>query len=146
MRSYYKFILLLFILSGLTNYLHAQCSGGVAGGTITPTLAWQTVGATSIAGGTYRTFNATAGNTYYFSFCSTDGGSSTFDTQISINNNLGATVAGVYNDDFCGVQSYVAWTCVTAGTYSILVNLYNCGSSGKLVKLAYKLSPAVSCP
>lgn len=146
MRAYFKFILILFIFFRLTDTMLAQCTGGVSVGSIAPTTTWQTATTTNIGGGTYKTFTAVAGNTYYFSFCSADGGSSTYDTQISINNNLGATVAGGYNDDFCGVQSYVAWTCVTAGTYRVLVNLYNCASTPNLGNLAYKFSPALTCP
>jgi hypothetical protein len=146
MRSYFKLILILVIFFGLRDTIHAQCTGGVAGAGITPTLAWQTTGTTNISGGSYRTFNATAGNTYYFSFCPADGGSSSFDTQISINTGAGATVTGGYNDDFCGVQSYLAWTCVTTGSYRVLVNLYNCASNANLGTLAYKFTPALTCP
>lgn len=146
MRSCYTFIFILVILSGFTGTLCAQCTGGVAGVNITPGLAWQSTSTINMSGGSYRTFNATAGNTYYFSFCSADGGSSTFDTQISINTNAGAAVAGGYNDDFCGVQSYLAWTCVTTGTYRVLVNLYNCASSANVGTMVYKYSPALTCP
>lgn len=78
----------------------AQCTGGNNGGAITPTAAWQSVN--NIAGNSYRTFVATAGSTYYFSFCAADGGSSNFDTQLTINTNAGVAVPGAYNDDFCG--------------------------------------------
>lgn len=145
MRTCYQFIFLV-ILSGVTQSLFAQCTGGVAGAGITPGLAWQSTNTINMSGGSYRTFNATAGNTYYFSFCSADGGNSTFDTQISINNNAGAAVAGGYNDDFCGVQSYLAWTCITTGTYRVLVNLYNCASSANVGTMVYKYSPALTCP
>ena len=128
------------------NPVFAQCTGGAFGGSISPLTTWQTSGTTSINGGTYRTFNAIAGNIYYFSFCTGDGGSSSYDTQISINTSTGVLVGGGYNDDFCGSQSYLVWTCPATTAYRVLVNLYNCGNQTNLGNLAYKFSPALSCP
>ncbi|MFN0187668.1 MAG: hypothetical protein ACKVQV_03110 [Bacteroidia bacterium] len=142
----YFYCLLFFISVLANNSVFAQCAGGTNGGGITIFTTWQTTGTTSINGGTYRTFNATAGNIYYFSFCTGDGGSSIYDTQISINTSAGVVVAGGYNDDFCGSQSYLAWTCPATATYRVLVNLYNCGNQNNLGNLAYKYSPALSCP
>jgi hypothetical protein len=122
----------------------AQCTGGNNGGAITPTAAWQSVN--NIAGNSYRTFVATAGSTYYFSFCAADGGSSNFDTQLTINTSTGTAVPGAYNDDFCGLQSYLAWTCVTSGTYRILPSLYNCANQNNLGKLRYRVGAPLSCP
>ena len=107
-------------------------------GTITPNTAWQSVNTTNIDGKRYWTFTASAGFTYYFSFCAADGGSSTYDTQITILDNLGVAVAGGYNDDFCGTQSYVAWTCVTAGTYRVLVTKFSCAGQVGLGTFVYK--------
>ncbi|MBK7889072.1 MAG: hypothetical protein IPJ86_17790 [Bacteroidetes bacterium] len=66
-----KIRLLLMILLLITLYHsgYTQCTGGTSGGAITPGLAWQSVNTVGINGGTYRTFNATAGQTFYFSFC-----------------------------------------------------------------------------
>lgn len=133
---------LIFIWSGL----HAQCTGGTAGGSITPLAAWSSAGTVNIPGGTYKTFNATAGATYYFSFCATDGGSSSFDTQITIQDATGTPVPGAYNDDFCGVASYLAWTAPATATYRVLVNLYNCASNGNLGTLVYRFSAPLTCP
>ncbi len=137
-------LIVLFSLSGLR--VSAQCTGGTNGGSITPGLAWQSTNTVNIAGGTYRTFNATAGATYYFSFCAVDGGSSAYDTQISILDNAGVAVAGGYNDDYCGVQSYLAWNCPATATYRVLVNLYFCTNQANLGTLVYKYSAALTCP
>ena len=146
MNKLYSCILILLVLSLGNSRLEAQCTGGTNGGGITPLLTWQSGGTANINGGTYRTFSATAGNTYYFSFCAADGGSSIYDTQITIQDNAGVAVAGGYNDDNCGVQSYVAWTCITTGTYRVLVNLYSCANQASLGTLVYKYSPALTCP
>jgi hypothetical protein len=142
----YFYFLLFSIIVFANSSVFSQCTGGTNGGGISIFATWQTTGTTNINGGTYRTFNAIAGNIYYFSFCASDGGSSIYDTQISINTNTGVLVAGGYNDDFCGSQSYLAWTCPATATYRVLVNLYNCGTQTNLGNLAYKFSPALSCP
>lgn len=140
-------ILFIFLVTvSFHSRLTAQCTGGTNGGAITPGLAWLSTNTANINGGTYRTFNATLGATYYFSFCASDGGSSIYDTQISILDNGGVGVAGGYNDDYCGVQSYLAWNCPATGTYRVLVNLYSCSNQTSLGTLVYKYSPALTCP
>ena len=55
-------------------------------------------------------FHGVAGGFYRFTFCE-GGGSATFDTGLSIQ---GPTTCGAYlvcNDDFCGLQSQVDFTC-----------------------------------
>jgi hypothetical protein len=126
----------------LSTTLHAQCSGGTAAGTLTPAAGWQTINITT---GNYYTFTVPAATgcsfpTYFFSFCSGDGGNAGFDTQITILNNTGA-FAGGYSDDACGLQSYVAWVPTAAGTYRVLLNTYFCGA-GSNATLAYRMAPA----
>lgn len=123
--------------------LWAQCSGGTSAGSITPTTTFQTV---SITSNTYRSFSAVAGNSYIFTFCQ-GGGSAAFDTQITILNNSGA-FAGGYNDDNCGTRSEVSWTCVTTGTYRVLVNTYFCSTLANVGTLAYRSfvpGPGATC-
>lgn len=138
------FSLLLLLL--LPYLALSQCTGGTNGGGITPAVAWSSTNTTNIPGGTYKSFAATAGATYYFSFCAADGGSSIYDTQITIQNSTGTPVAGAYNDDNCGVQSYLAWTAPATNTYRVLVNLYNCASNANLGTLVYRYSPPLTCP
>jgi hypothetical protein len=144
-----------FLFSLLTSYLiifsgnvSAQCTGGTSAGTLTMTTAWQT--AANVNGGTYYNFNAVAGNVYYFSFCAANGGgSSTFDTEITILNNFGNVIPDNYSDDICGatgIQSYLIWTCTNAGTYRVLVNKKPCAAQTNLGTLAYRTLTPVLCP
>lgn len=135
-------LLLVFILS-TTHHLQAQCTGGTSAGSVTPTSTWQTV---AVNGGTYYTFSATAGLIYNFSFCSADGGSTTYDTQITILDNSGTPVGGAYNDDYCGLASRVDFTCTSTGTYRVLVNLYSCVSQATMGTMAYRVFTPPSCP
>ena len=138
-----KFLQLLILpalLSGIQSEVSAQCTGGTPASTLTMTTAWQTVN--NVNGNTYYNFTATAGNVYYFSFCTAQGnGSSTFDTEISILNSFGNTVPDGYNDDYCGatgVQSYISWLCINSGTYRVLLNKKPCSPQTNHGNLSYR--------
>lgn len=132
--------LLLTGIFATGNHLQAQCSGGVVNGNIIPTGVTQTVAVPNA--GLYYTFSAVAGGVYQFSFCAADGGSASYDTQITIINDATSVYAGGYNDDWCGLQSYLQWTCTTSGVYRALISLYYCNNAGgSPATLAYKLLP-----
>ncbi len=124
---------ILVIIIAITSFhskASAQCSGGVSGGVIIPTTTIQTQSVFNLSTN-YYDFVATQGVTYMFTFCPAYGGyagSSSYDTQITINDNLG-NYAGGYNDDFCGSQSYLEWICPSNGTYRSYPTLFNCASS-----------------
>lgn len=128
-------LLALVILSLAAPSLHAQCSGGSSAGAITPTAAWQTVAC--IQGGQYRTFVATAGVTYMFSFCA-GGGSCSYDSQLTMLDNSGA-YAGAYADDVCGAAPEITWTCPSNGTYRVLFNDYYCATGSTCATMAYRI-------
>jgi hypothetical protein len=141
--------LLLYILVFFAfelSELNAQCTGGTNAGALTPTIspAWQTL---PVNGFNYYTFVATAGRIYHFSFCSAYGnGSSTRNTYITILNSSGVPVPNGFNDDFCGQQSYVAWTCPTTATYRVLLNRNSCSTNnGSLGTLAYRYTLPLTC-
>ncbi len=123
--------------------LNAQCIGGAFASNLTPTTSWQFVN--SVSGGNYYTFAGTAGNVYTFSFCSADGGSSIYDTQISLLNSFGNTVqAGV--DDYCAANARLDFYCTNTSTYRVLLTKYNCVSQANMGKLAYKSTTIPVCP
>lgn len=151
MKSISSLLLRLILCSVATwfpNSISAQCTGGSQAGTINMTTAWQTVA--NVNGNTYYNFNAVAGNVYYFSFCSTfGGGSSTFDTEITVLNSFGNTVPSNYSDDACGstgIQSYLIWPCQNAGTYRVLVSKKPCAAQTALGTLSYRTLTPVACP
>jgi hypothetical protein len=131
MNKLYKLMLLSALFGFGWQSTAMACTGGTNAGSITTTGNWATQNVTV---GQYYEFEGQAGEYYYFSFCSTNGGSASWDTQISILNSGGGQVA--YNDDYCGLQSYLGWYCSTAGTYRVLTSQYYCnntsGSSGTL--------------
>ncbi len=145
MKYFLRLILFIFIL-GSSEISSAQCTAGNLAGAITPTSTWQSTNTSGIAGKRYWTFAATAGFTYYFSFCAADGGSSTYDTQITILDNTGLVMASGFNDDFCGLQSYLAWVCPASGTYRVLVTKFSCVGQAGLGTFVYKSSAPLTCP
>ena len=99
------------------------------GTNLSPTTTWQT---TAITSGKYYTFTVPAislcnAPTYTFSLTS-NGGSASFDSQITILDNSG-TFANGYNDDFGSLQSQVTWTPTIAGTYRVLISTFSCDNS-----------------
>lgn len=133
-----KIATIIFVSAMLILPVHgtAQCSGGTSDGTITVTAAWQLFN--NADGGKYLSFSAVAGYTYEFSYCgASGGGSSTYDTQLTMLDNTGA-YAGAYSDDYCATQSYISWVAPTTATYRVLSNLYYCGSQNSMGDLAYR--------
>jgi hypothetical protein len=132
---------LLYVLSctlfliNYTNSAKAQCVGGTLLTSITPSSTWQTL---SIQGGRYATFTAAVGTLYTFTYCS-NGGVASFDTEITILDNLNNPLA--YNDDFCGTGSELTWSPTTAGTYRVYITEYNCLSNLINSTLAYRSQP-----
>lgn len=132
-----KMKLLLLLFSGCFSLnAFGQCSGGTAFGTITPSTSWQTFG--NLYAGQYLVFNGTAGSVYCFSLCSVDGGSASYDSEITILDNSG-NYAGGYNNDSCGQQSFVKWSPASNGTYRVLINEFSCLTNTTSTTLAYKI-------
>jgi len=117
--------LILIVFSIVSNYAFNQCSGGTLSGTLTPTAGYQTV---SVTNGNYYNVNVSCGSSYNFTFCS-NGGSASWDTQITILNSTGTTTLA-YNDDNCGLQSNVSYTATSTGTIRVLISLYSCNNAG----------------
>jgi hypothetical protein len=129
---------------------YPKYSGSTADYTITPSGGCQTSGAHSIiqGGADYYSFNATAGNTYYFSTCSSDLGCGTntgWDTYLKIFGTDGSCTTSAYNDDGGACthnESFInGWACTTSGTYYVQITGYNSSAYG-----TYYLQYKESCP
>lgn len=124
---------ILIVFSIVSNYAFNQCSGGTLSGTLNPTAGYQTVAVTN---GNYYNVNVSCGSSYNFTFCS-NGGSASWDTQITVLNSTGTTTLA-YNDDNCGLQSNVSYTATSTGTIRVLISLYSCNNTGgNTATLAY---------
>ncbi|MBL4656604.1 MAG: PPC domain-containing protein, partial [Flavobacteriales bacterium] len=120
--------------------VHAQCPFNNSLYTdLTPTGVGNTQTSTCTFGGEYNTFTACAGAEYTISTC----GDTDFDTQLSVYEPNGTTVAA-YNDDGCGLQSTVTFTATVAGLYSIMLDQYNCISNSLCMTMTVTQNTACS--
>jgi hypothetical protein len=136
MKTKFKFLLLLFGLIFFDNKLFAQyCNLANSNVTILPTTASQ-LSASYNSGRRAFNFTATAGCTYVFETC----GYSTADTYLRLySTGTGGTLLAT-GDDNCGTQSRIIWTCVTSGTYSILLTNFSCANLTTATRLNYYVS------
>ena len=120
----------IFLQAGEVN---AQCAfGGTNSGvTVTPTATSQFT--SNIQAGRYFMMNVVNGGTYTVSTC----GLTTWDTQLTIYSSTGTYVA--YNDDAsgCGYRSNVSFTSTFTGQVRVMVQQYNCSSSGNTTQVEY---------
>ena len=115
-----SFLLFLFFSTSVA----AQCNNSgnqYPSSTITPTLnAWKTIASNNYAG-EYAVVSVVSGRTYYFSTCSGDGASCSYDSELTLRNSSGSYLA--YNDDAGGTsQSSLTWTATYTGTVEIHLN------------------------
>lgn len=119
-------------------YSQAYCNNNL--GSISPTLAYQTVSPTQHG---YYTFNAIAGCTYVFTFCS-NGGTYSGDPYLTLSSGP-TSGAYIWNDDFCGLGSYISWVSTVTGVVYVNVGTCcssMCGSFSGLRTMAFN----VTCP
>ncbi len=86
-------------------------------------------------------FTAYAGCTYEFQTCY----NSSNDTYLRLYSTATGGSVLVSNDDFCGTQSKISWTCSTTGNYSILLTRYalfqgNCNGLDANTFISYRVT------
>lgn len=122
---------IVFILLCRTFAMAQGCSSATGAnykGVLSPTTSFQSI--SGVNAGDYWTFTASPCSTLVFSFCPTDGGSASWNTEMTIDDNTGAANTGGYNNNSsCGNPAYLSWTPASAGTYRIFVTKYNCLTS-----------------
>lgn len=107
--------------------------------TLTPTSAWKSQN--SIYAGEYTAFNVTSGRTYYFSYCSADGASASYNSELTLRNK--ATDAFIaYSDDYCGDDAKIIWKATFTGTVKLVTTVSGCGTNNTSTKLRYKYANA----
>ncbi|TAH40825.1 MAG: hypothetical protein EYC69_10000 [Bacteroidetes bacterium] len=126
MKRALLFNLLIFLLM-ISSDVHAQCTCTATGtqspaSTLTPSTSWQSI---ALFGGYYTLFNVTSGTTYTWSFCASDGGSSSFDTRLNLFNNSGLTYIECSGDySGCGLAAKIVWTATFTGVARLKTNVY----------------------
>ena len=128
--------LLSFFVFFSVDLFGQYCGVATTNITITPTTTnQQTPPYTS--GRRAFNFTATAGCTYVFETC----GYATQDTYLRLYSTGTGGVLLAENDDACGTQSRITWTCTTNGTYSILLTRWSCNTlSSSSTRINYRIS------
>ncbi len=103
--------------------------------TLTPTTAWKTQN--SIWAGEFTAFNVTSGTTYVFSYCSADGATASYNSEMTLRNK--ATNAFIaYSNDACGDDAKIQWTATFTGAVKLVTTVSGCGTNSISTKLRYK--------
>lgn len=107
--------------------------------TLTPTTAWKSQN--SIYAGEYTAFNVVSGRVYTFSYCSADGASATYNSELTLRNkSTDAFIA--YSNDFCGDDAKIVWTATFTGVVKLVTTVSGCGTNSTNTKLRYRYSTA----
>ena len=101
----------------------------------TPSSNWQTT-ASNIYAGEYSVYNVVAGTTYEWSLCGADGGSVTYDSELTLTDGSNNELA--YNNDNCGTASKITWTATITGTVRVHVTENHCQSNSTNTTLVYR--------
>ncbi|MBX7204126.1 MAG: T9SS type A sorting domain-containing protein [Bacteroidia bacterium] len=155
MKYLFSFFTLCILVLSLNTAI-ATCTCGLSSGTkqypsstLTPTTTLKT--ATAIWGGNYTLFNVVQGNTYMWSYCSTDGGSASWDTRLNLYKENSTHDYIDCNSDYCSLQSRITWTADFTGVVRVITNLYvsssnPCGTNSTNATLAYKITGTAGQP
>jgi hypothetical protein len=103
--------------------------------TLSPTTAWKTQN--SIYAGEYTAFNVTSGVSYVFSYCSADGATASYNSEMTLRNK--ATDAFIaYSNDACGDDAKITWVATFTGAVKLVTTVSGCGTNTTSTKLRYK--------
>lgn len=92
---------------------------------------------TVIYAGEWQRYNVTSGNTYEWSLCSSDGGSASYDSQLTLYQDNGTTIL-CYSDDNCSDDGKIQWTANFTGQVRTQVNQYNCTTNSVATTLVWR--------
>jgi len=147
-----KYIVVILFLFGIfsinVNAQDGECDvGGCSGGTLFPvseqstTSDTWTIVSTLIYAGEYAVYNVTLGETYEWSLCSADGGSSSYDSELTLLSEDGLTKY-CYSDDICDLNAKIGWTATFTGKVRVLVNQWDCQPNTTFTTLVWR---CISC-
>lgn len=103
--------------------------------TLSPSTSWKSQ--RSIYAGEYTAFAVTSGITYVFSYCSTDGASASYDSEMTLRNKANDEFLA-YSDDACGDDAKITWTATFTGQVKLVTTVFGCGTNTTSTTLRYK--------
>lgn len=142
--SFFVFFFLFFV--SVKIFSQGQClGGGCTGGYQYPsgtlssnTNSWTTVSTNNWAG-EFAVYNVTSGSQYEWSLLAADGGSVSYDAQLTLINNT-SLAAICYSNDFSGNVPKIQWTATFTGTVRVLINQFNCTTNATSTTLVWRCS------
>ncbi len=106
---------------------------------LSPTTAWKSQ--TAIYAGEFTVFNVVLGRVYNFSYCSADGATASYNSELTLRNKTtGAFIA--YSNDYCGDDAKIIWTATFTGTVKLITTISGCGTNTTNTTLRYKYTTA----
>ena len=102
---------------------------------LSPTTSWKYQ--KSINAGEFTAIKVTSGNTYVFSYCSADGASASYNSEMTLRNKANDAFIA-YSDDACGDDASITWTATFTGTVKLVTTVSGCGTNTTSTKLGYK--------
>jgi len=137
--------IIITIITLFSTVFYSQCDNGTnyyPSTAYTPSdNTWGSASSYNWAGEIIKV-NINNGDEYEFSTCSNHGGvSATYDTQLTLRNELGAVVD--YNDDYtsCSGRSYIKYTATYTGVLEIHLNEYPCSSNSTSTRVMIYKAP-----
>lgn len=107
--------------------------------TLSVTKTWKTQN--YIYAGEFAAFSVVSGRIYHFSYCSADGASASYNSELTLRNKANDAFLA-YSNDYCGDDAKIVWTATFTGTVKLVTTVSGCGSNSVSTKLRYKYSTA----
>ncbi len=118
-----KYLLLCLIILNINAFGQCPMDNTDYGTFSIPTVGSSQSTAFAWGGDLYR-LEVITGSVYEISTCS----SASFDSEITLYNDTGSVMLG-YNDDYCGLQSFISYTATYTGQINILIDEFGCLSN-----------------
>ena len=107
--------------------------------TLSPGTNWKSQ--KSIWAGEFTAFNVTLGRIYTFSYCSADGATASYNSELTLRNKANDAFLA-YSNDACGDDAKIVWTATFTGQVKVVTTVYGCGTNSTNSTLRYKYSTA----
>src|ERR1035437_1736974 len=144
-----SFVVVSFLVVFISSELFSQgqclgsgCTGGYQypSGTLSSNTNSWTAFSTVNWAGEYGVYNVTSGSTYEWSLLAADGGSVSYDAELTlINNSTLATIC--YSNDYSEVNKpKINWTATFTGTVRGLITQFSCGANFTNTTLVWRCS------
>lgn len=142
-RLFFFTCIFLLVIPSANSQVGECLSGGCNGGTQFPSSEFSstsdtwTIVSTAIYAGEYAIYNVEFGKTYEWSLLAVDGGSSSYNSQLTLLSEDGLTEY-CFSDDVHNLNAKITWTASFTGKVRVLVNEFDCQANTEFTTLAWR--------